>query len=109
MFGVAATSAFALLAYMNVSKSSSTVFGYFVSLVTVFGTINWINILVSYVGFVKGMRAQGIARTELAYRGPLQPYGGYYALGMTVLITFFNGKFPCFSLAFLSFRIPSRI
>ncbi|KAJ4309154.1 hypothetical protein N0V94_009054 [Neodidymelliopsis sp. IMI 364377] len=70
IYGVAATSAFALLAYLNVSSAASTVFGYFVSLVTVFGTLNWINILVS---------------------GPLQPYGAYFALAMTVLITFFNG------------------
>lgn len=77
---------------MNVSSSTSKVFGYFVSLVTVFGTINWINILVSYIGFVRGMKAQGISRKELCYRGPLQPYGAYFALGLTVLITLFNGK-----------------
>ncbi|KAH7109093.1 dicarboxylic amino acid permease [Dendryphion nanum] len=91
IFGVAATSVFSLLAYMNVSSSASTVFGYFVSLVTVFGTINWINILVAYIGFVRGMKAQGIARSEMPYCGPLQPYGGYFALGLTCLITFFNG------------------
>ncbi|OAL45863.1 dicarboxylic amino acid permease [Pyrenochaeta sp. DS3sAY3a] len=91
MYGVAATSVFSLLAYMNVSSSASTVFSYFVSLVTVFGTINWINILVSYIGFIRGMKSQGIARTEMPYRGPLQPYGAYFALTMTVLIVFFNG------------------
>jgi amino acid transporter len=98
MYGVAATSAFALLAYMNVSSAASTVFGYFVSLVTVFGTLNWINILVSYIGFIRGMKAQNIERSELAYRGPLQPYGAWFALGMTVLITFFNGTYPFLSI-----------
>lgn len=93
MYGVAATSVFSLLAYMNVSSSASTVFSYFVSLVTVFGTINWINILVSYIGFIRGMKAQGIARSEMPYRGPLQPYGAYFALGMTCLIVFFNGSY----------------
>lgn len=98
IYGVAATSAFALLAYMNISSAASTVFGYFVSLVTVFGTLNWINILLSYVGFVRGMKVQSIPRSELAYRGPLQPYGAYFALGLTVLITFFNGRYsPCMS------------
>ncbi|EXJ86748.1 hypothetical protein A1O3_03702 [Capronia epimyces CBS 606.96] len=91
IYGVAATSVFASLAFMNVSKAASTVFGYFVSLVTVFGTINWINILLSYIGFSRGMQAQGISRAELAYRGPLQPYGAWFALFMTVVITFFNG------------------
>ncbi|KAF4552532.1 Amino acid permease-like protein 33 [Elsinoe fawcettii] len=91
LYGVAATSAFALLAYLNVARSTSTVFGYFVSLVTVFGTLNWINILVSYLGFLRGLQAQGISRTELTFRGPLQPYGAYFALGLTMLITLFNG------------------
>ncbi|EOD48908.1 putative dicarboxylic amino acid permease protein [Neofusicoccum parvum UCRNP2] len=89
--GVLFTAAFAVLAFMNVAKSSSTVFGYFVSLVTVFGTLNWISILVSYVQFTRAMKAQGIGREQLPYRGPLQPYGAYAALGVTMLITFFNG------------------
>ena len=93
MYGVAATSVFALLAFMNVSSAASTVFGYFVSLVTVFGTLNWINILVAYIGFVRGMKAQGIARSEMPYCGPLQPYGAYMSLVLTCLITFFNGRF----------------
>ncbi|RFU30139.1 hypothetical protein B7463_g6216, partial [Scytalidium lignicola] len=91
VYGVAATSVFGCLAYMNVSKSSSTVFGYFVSLVTVFGTLNWINILMSYIEFTRGMKAQGISRDELPYRGPLQPYGAWFALILTIIITFFNG------------------
>ncbi|KAF2019330.1 dicarboxylic amino acid permease [Aaosphaeria arxii CBS 175.79] len=91
IYGVAATSAFALLAYLNVAKSTSTVFGYFVSLVTVFGTLNWISILVSYIQFTKGVKAQGISISDMPYRGPLQPYGAYFALITTALIIFFNG------------------
>ncbi|KGO42315.1 Amino acid/polyamine transporter I [Penicillium expansum] len=75
IYGVAATSMFSLLAYMNAAKSASTVFGYFVSLVTVFGTLNWVNILVSYLGFRRGMKKQGESREQLPYKGPLQPYG----------------------------------
>ncbi|CAI7589567.1 unnamed protein product [Penicillium glandicola] len=75
IYGVAATSAFSLLAYMNATSSASTVFGYFVSLVTVFGTLNWTSILVSYIGFRRGMKKQGESLEQLPYRGPLQPYG----------------------------------
>ncbi|KAF5011274.1 hypothetical protein FDECE_2574 [Fusarium decemcellulare] len=89
--GVALTSAFAALAYMNASKSSSQVFGYLVSLVTVFGALNWINVLVTYLRFVRGLRAQGISRNSMPYRGTLQPYGAYFALIMTILIVTFNG------------------
>lgn len=91
MYGVAATSVFVLLGYMNVSKSASSVFGYLVSLVTVFGALNWISVLTSYLGFRRGMKAQGIDRNQLPYRGPLQPYGAWYALGLTILIIIFNG------------------
>jgi amino acid transporter len=96
MYGVVATSLFCALAYMNVSESASTVFGYFVSLVTVFGTLNWINILLSYVAFRRGMKAQGIDRSEMPFHGPLQPYGAWFALCLTIIITFFNGSSPCF-------------
>ncbi|THW56463.1 dicarboxylic amino acid permease [Aureobasidium pullulans] len=91
LYGVAATSAFALLAYMNVAKSASTVFGYFVSLVTVFGALNWISILVSYIGFIQALRAQKISLSELPYRGFLQPYGAWFSLCLTVLVVLFNG------------------
>ncbi len=77
---------------MNVSSSSSTVFGYFVSLVTVFGTLNWVSLLLSYISFRRGMAAQGIVPGELPYRGYLQPFGAYFALCLVVIITFFNGK-----------------
>ncbi|KAF4535214.1 Dicarboxylic amino acid permease [Lasiodiplodia theobromae] len=89
--GVAAAALFILLGYMNVSKSASTVFGYFVSLVTVFGTLNWVSILVSYLCMRRGMLAQGVDMRELPYRDPLQPYGAWFALVVTVLVIFFNG------------------
>ncbi|KAK4871121.1 hypothetical protein LT330_000358 [Penicillium expansum] len=92
IYGVAATSMFSLLAYMNAAKSASTVFGYFVSLVTVFGTLNWVNILVSYLGFRRGMKKQGESREQLPYKGPLQPYGTWFALAFTIIIIVFNGK-----------------
>lgn len=92
IYGVFLVSIFTALAYMNVAKSSSTVFGYLVSLVTVFGTLNWISVLVSYVRFVQGMKAQGIDRSRMPYRGPLQPYGSYCALVVTILVVFFNGR-----------------
>ncbi|THW56799.1 hypothetical protein D6D19_10580 [Aureobasidium pullulans] len=76
---------------MNVAKSSSTVFGYFVSLVTVFGTLNWISLLVPYVCMRRGLEKQGIPLSELPYGGPLQPYGAYFALTMTCLTVLFNG------------------
>ncbi|KAM0185393.1 hypothetical protein ACHAPQ_010021 [Fusarium lateritium] len=89
--GVAFTSLFAALAYMNASKSSSQVFGYLVSLVTVFGALNWVNVLFTYIRFTRGLKAQGISRSSMPYRGVLQPYGAYFSLSLTILIIIFNG------------------
>ncbi|OJD31707.1 dicarboxylic amino acid permease [Diplodia corticola] len=86
------SSSFFLLGYLNVSKSSSTVFGYFVSLVTVFGALNWVSILISYICFCRGLQAQGIRREDLPYRGFLQPYASFFSLGITLLLILFNGK-----------------
>ncbi|KAF6809154.1 dicarboxylic amino acid permease [Colletotrichum plurivorum] len=91
IYGVAVTSVFAVLAYMNAAKSSSQVFGYLVSLVTVFGTLKWVSVLLSYIQFTRGMKAQGIPRSMMPYRGPLQPYGSYAAFVITVLVVIFNG------------------
>lgn len=93
--GVLVVAAFTCLAYMNVSQDAAAVFSYLVSLVTVFGTLNWVSILVSYVFFCRGMRAQGITRGAMPYRAPLQPYGSYVALGVIVLVILFNGMSPC--------------
>lgn len=96
--GVIFTSLFAALAYLNAAKSSSVVFGYLVSLVTVFGALNWVNILVTYIDFTRGLKRQGIDRASMPYRGIFQPYGAYFALSLTILIIIFNGKLYLFSI-----------
>lgn len=89
--GVAFSSLWIVLGFMNATTSASTVFGYFVSLVTVFGALNWISILVSYHCMLQGMKAQGIPRSVMPYRNPLLPWGAYIAFAVTVLVIFFNG------------------
>jgi len=71
---------------MNVSSSSAKVFGYFVNLVTIFGLLSWISILVTHIYFVRARRAQGIADKDLAYVAPLGIWGSYIALGFCILI-----------------------
>ncbi|KAJ5333509.1 dicarboxylic amino acid permease [Penicillium brevicompactum] len=93
IYGIGATALFSLLAYMNATTSASTVFGYLVNLVTVFGTLNWVSLLVSYLCFCRGLRAQGESRKDLPYRGPLQPYGAWFALFTTTIIILFNGTY----------------
>ncbi|KAH6624083.1 amino acid permease/ SLC12A domain-containing protein [Chaetomium sp. MPI-SDFR-AT-0129] len=88
---VALSSLFIALGFMNATKSSATVFGYFVSLVTVFGALNWIAVLVSYLAMMRGMKAQGIPREVMPYRNILLPWGAYIALAVTALVIIFSG------------------
>ncbi|KAM0429991.1 hypothetical protein ACHAPT_005997 [Fusarium lateritium] len=91
IYAVAAASVCIALGYMNASKSSSTVFGYLVSLVTVFAVLNWVAILITHIRFRQALKAQGISASDLPYVGFLQPYGSYFALFISILVIIFNG------------------
>jgi len=86
---------FCLLAFLGVNTDSYTVFGYFVNLVTMFGLLTWISILISHIFFVHARHAQNIPDTALAYVAPLGIYGSYGAIVFSVLICIFKG-FPLF-------------
>lgn len=83
--------AFCCLVYLNVQASSAQVFNYFVSLVTFFGATTWMCIVYSHIRFMKALEVQSIPRSNLPYRAPFQPYGSYFALVVTGIITFFKG------------------
>lgn len=91
VYALFSSAAFCLLAFLGVNTASYTVFGYFVNLVTMFGLLTWISILISHIYFVRARRAQGIQNTELAYVAPLGIYGSYGALAFCILIAFFKG------------------
>lgn len=88
---VIASSLFVGIAFLNTAKSSSVVFGYFVSLTTVLGAVNWANVLLSYFNFQRGLRAQGLTRSALPWKCPFQPYGAYYSAVVTILILLTSG------------------
>jgi amino acid transporter len=82
------SSCFSLLAMMNVADDSKVVFGYFVNLVTIFGLLTWISILVTHIYFVKARRAQGITNDQMPYVAPFGLIGSYIALFFCILIAF---------------------
>ena len=82
---------FCLLAYLAVNQSSYTVFGYFVNLVTMFGLLTWISILIAHIFFVRARKAQNIPDSALAYVAPLGMWGSVGALIFSILIMFFKG------------------
>ncbi|KAH0604649.1 uncharacterized protein H6S33_006317 [Morchella sextelata] len=87
---LAASAFFSLLAFMNVAEDSKTVFLYFVNLVTIFGILTWISILVTHIYFVRARRAQNVTDDQLAYTAPFGPAGSYAALVMCILIAVFK-------------------
>ncbi|KAK7693614.1 hypothetical protein QCA50_003183 [Cerrena zonata] len=83
--------AFCGLVFLNVSSSSAKVFTWFVNLVSTFGAITWMCICYTHIRFMKALKAQGIARETLPYMAPFQPYGSWFALIATGIITIFKG------------------
>ncbi|KAI0480571.1 amino acid permease/ SLC12A domain-containing protein [Xylariaceae sp. FL0804] len=82
---LALSSAFGLLAYLNVANDSADVFGYFVDVVSLLGLLTWISILVTHICFVRARRAQGLADSEMPYTAPFGIYGSYGALAMCII------------------------
>lgn len=74
------------LAFLNVSTSSKTVFGYFVNLVSIFGLLTWISILVSHIYFIRARRAQGVNEADMRYKSPFGIWGTGIALFFCCLI-----------------------
>ncbi|CZR59638.1 probable aromatic amino acid transport protein aroP [Phialocephala subalpina] len=91
VFALGLSVAFCLLAFLGVNTASYTVFGYFVNLVTMFGLLTWISILISHIYFVNARKAQNIPDSALAYVAPLGKWGSVGALIFSILIAFFKG------------------
>ncbi|OXV07295.1 hypothetical protein Egran_04939 [Elaphomyces granulatus] len=87
IYALAASSVFGLLGYMNVSNDAKTVFGYFVNLVTIFGLLTWISILVTHIYFVRARKAQGVPVESLAYKAPFGVTGSSVALFFCCIIS----------------------
>lgn len=87
LYALGLSATFALLAFMNVSDDSKSVFTYFVNMVTIFGLMTWISILVTHISFVRARKAQGLSNAEMPYVAPLGIYGSYGALAVCILIS----------------------
>ncbi|KAJ9642596.1 amino acid transporter [Knufia peltigerae] len=73
------------LAFLNVSGNSQQVFLYFVNVVSIFGMLSWVSILITHIRFIQARRAQGVRDETLAYTAPFGLGGSCVALGFTLL------------------------
>ncbi|RPA86089.1 amino acid permease [Ascobolus immersus RN42] len=90
IYALGVSSLFCSLAYMNVSNDSKKVFGYFVNMVTIFGILTWISILIAHIYFVRARLAQGITNDKMPYVAPFGAAGSWGALIASILIAIFK-------------------
>ncbi|KAL0065393.1 amino acid transporter [Marasmius tenuissimus] len=83
--------AFCGLVFLNTASSGAKVFTWFVALVSTFGALTWMCIAFSHIRFMRALAAQGIPRSSLPYVAPFQPWGSWFALIATGIITIFKG------------------
>ncbi|KAI5116242.1 hypothetical protein M0805_001236 [Coniferiporia weirii] len=90
IYALGLSALFSLLAFMNISNDSKTVFNYFVNLITILGLLTWISILVSHVYFRRARAAQGVSDAELVYTAPAGTVGSYAAIVLCCIIAIFK-------------------
>lgn len=88
IYSLALSASFCLLAFMSVSKGSKEVFGYFTDMVSIFGLLTWISLLITHIFFIRARRAQGVDEKTLPYKAPLGIIGSSIALFFCVLVAF---------------------
>jgi amino acid transporter len=86
VYALGISSLFTLLALLNVAQDSTQVFYYFVNLVSMFGLLSWISILVSHIYFLRARKAQGITNDKMPFVAPFGAIGSYIALFFCILI-----------------------
>lgn len=91
IYALGVSSAFCLIAFICVDVGAFETFQYFMTLVTIFGILTWISILVSHIYFIRARRAQNVPDTALPYVSPFGIRGSVIALVFACLITIFNG------------------
>lgn len=85
-YSLAVSVLFCLLAYMNVSSGSAQIFNYFVNVVSIFGLLSWISILITYLRFHKAVIAQFGDKSGFSYTAPFQPWSTWVSLFFCCLI-----------------------
>ncbi|SMR54229.1 unnamed protein product [Zymoseptoria tritici ST99CH_1A5] len=111
---VGSLAVFMALGYMTLSDSASTVFTWLQDLVAIASLVDWIIVLITYLRFYYGCKAQSIDRKqELPWAAPFQPWLSWISLGMFLLLlltsgfkTFIHGHWDTETFISAYFNIP---
>lgn len=91
IYAIIATACFLPLTYMSISEGPGTVFGYLANITTLGNIITWMNVLVTYIQFRKGVAAQGVDRSSWKFRATGGPIIAWIALAYFTILMFGNG------------------
>ena len=91
VYSLALSSSICCIAFISRKIGVFTTFQYFVSLVTIFGLLTWISILVSHIYFVRARMAQNIPDSALTFVSPFGANGSLTFLVFACAILVFNG------------------
>ncbi|KAL1871756.1 hypothetical protein Plec18167_006906 [Paecilomyces lecythidis] len=91
IYCLAVAVAFACLSYLKLGSGSVQVLTWLTNLITGGELVTYITMCVNYLFFHRALKAQGIDRAELPYRGFFQPYGTWLALVWLTAIEIFYG------------------
>ncbi|GFF45131.1 hypothetical protein CNMCM6936_006262 [Aspergillus lentulus] len=87
---------FGPLAYLSLgSGGAAQAFSWLLNLSTVAGLIAWATLSFCYIRFYAALKAQGVHRDTLPWKGPLQPYAAWVGFIGSTIITLVAG-FPVF-------------
>ncbi|KAG2413347.1 hypothetical protein HFD88_002536 [Aspergillus terreus] len=87
---------FGPLAYLSLgSGGAAQAFSWLLNLSTVAGLIAWATLSFCYIRFHSALKAQGISRDSLPWKGPFQPYTAWVGFVGSTIITLVAG-FPVF-------------
>lgn len=91
IYAFAVTMAFPFLSFLQTSNSTSEVIGWLISLITAGALIDYLAMCITFLGFYKACKAQGLDRKTLPYYGYLQPFCAWVGIVAMSLILLFYG------------------
>lgn len=101
-----------LLSFLQVGTATATVLSWFVSIITASQLINFSAMCYTFIRWYDALKAQGISRDTLPYKGWFQPYAAYTSMVATIILTlvggyqvFLNGEWDTPSFIFSYFSV----
>lgn len=91
IYALLVTMVFPFLSFLQISSGSAAVITWLANLTEAAQLIDYIGMSVVYLFFHRALKAQGISRDTLPYKGWLQPFCGWFGLCTMTLTVIFYG------------------